>query len=99
GEIERELNAGYRPDGIVLTADMITEETLGRVLELGIAVNTGSVDMLCQIGARGTGHPVGLRISPGIGHGHSQKTNTGGENSKRGIWFADVGEALAKISD
>lgn len=33
-----------------------------------------------------------------FGHGHSQKTNTGGENSKHGIWFADLGEALAEIS-
>ena len=46
GEIERALKAGYRPDEIVFTADMITEETLDRVLELGIAVNTASVDML-----------------------------------------------------
>ncbi|WP_274371405.1 diaminopimelate decarboxylase [Morganella morganii] len=98
GEIERALKAGYRPDEIVFTADMITEETLGRVLELGIAVNTGSVDMLRQIGARRPGHPVWLRINPGFGHGHSQKTNTGGENSKHGIWFADLREALAEIS-
>lgn len=98
GEIERALKAGYRPDEIVFTADMITEETLDRVLELGIAVNTGSVDMLRQIGARRPGHPVWLRINPGFGHGHSQKTNTGGENSKHGIWFADLGEALAEIS-
>ena len=98
GEIERALKAGYRPDEIVFTADMITEETLDRVLELGIAVNTGSVDMLRQIGARRPGHPVWLRINPGFGHGHSQKTNTGGENSKHGIWFTDLGEALAEIS-
>lgn len=97
GEIERALKAGYRPDEIVFTADMITEETLDRVLELGIAVNTGSVDMLRQIGARRPGHPVWLRINPGFGHGHSQKTNTGGENSKHGIWFSDLGEALAEI--
>ena len=32
GEIERALKAGYRPDEIVFTADMITEETLDRVL-------------------------------------------------------------------
>ncbi|MDK7226115.1 diaminopimelate decarboxylase, partial [Proteus mirabilis] len=34
----------------------------------------------------------------GFGHGHSQKTNTGGENSKHGIWYEDVPEALAVIN-
>ncbi len=40
------------------------------------------------------GHRVWLRINPGFGHGHSQKTNTGGENSKHGIWYADMPAAL-----
>lgn len=38
-----------------------------------------------------------LRINPGFGHGHSQKTNTGGENSKHGIWYADLPQAVEKI--
>ena len=29
---------------------------------------------------------ITLRINPGFGHGHSQKTNTGGKQSKHGIW-------------
>jgi diaminopimelate decarboxylase len=40
---------------------------------------------------------VWLRINPGFGHGHSRKTNTGGESSKHGIWHTDVGVALAAI--
>jgi diaminopimelate decarboxylase len=40
---------------------------------------------------------VWLRINPGFGHGHSQKTNTGGENSKHGIWYADLPQAVEKI--
>ncbi|MFP6750505.1 MAG: diaminopimelate decarboxylase, partial [Pirellulaceae bacterium] len=35
-----------------------------------------------------------LRINPGFGHGHSQKTNTGGEQSKHGIWHEQVEECL-----
>ena len=44
-----------------------------------------------------SGHPVWLRINPGFGHGHSNKTNTGGEHSKHGIWHGDLAEALAVI--
>jgi len=40
---------------------------------------------------------VWLRINPGFGHGHSNKTNTGGEHSKHGIWHTDVPAALAEI--
>jgi len=101
GEIERALAAGYDPksdsDAIVFTADLIDEATLARVHELRIPVNAGSVDMLEQLGQVSPGHRVWLRVNPGFGHGHSQKTNTGGENSKHGIWYTDLPAALEVI--
>ncbi|MFV0569181.1 MAG: diaminopimelate decarboxylase [Citrobacter portucalensis] len=99
GEIERALAAGFVPgkDEIVFTADMIDEATLARVHELRIPVNAGSVDMLEQLGLVSPGHRVWLRVNPGFGHGHSQKTNTGGENSKHGIWYSDLPAALEVI--
>ena len=99
GEIERALAAGYDPqtcpDDIVFTADVIDAATLARVSELHIPVNAGSVDMLTQLGQVSPGHRIWLRVNPGFGHGHSQKTNTGGENSKHGIWHSDLPAALA----
>lgn len=101
GEIERALMAGYQAGGteseIVFTADVIDEATLKRVSELRVPVNAGSVDMLHQLGQVSPGHPVWLRINPGFGHGHSEKVNTGGENSKHGVWYADLAEALECI--
>lgn len=101
GEIERALAAGYtpleNPDDIVFTADMIDEATLALVAQQRIPVNAGSVDMLQQLGEVSPGHRVWLRVNPGFGHGHSQKTNTGGENSKHGIWHADMPQALEVI--
>ncbi|HHR6319520.1 TPA: diaminopimelate decarboxylase [Providencia alcalifaciens] len=101
GEIERALVAGFQPgrekSEIVFTADVLDPATLLKVTELDIPVNVGSIDMLQQIGEHKADHPVWLRINPGFGHGHSQKTNTGGENSKHGIWHQDLPEALAKI--
>ncbi len=104
GEIERALIAGYAPDEtaqhapIVFTADLLDHATLQRVVELKIPVNCGSCDMLEQLGASGLAHPVWLRINPGFGHGHSHKTNTGGEQSKHGIWHADFDKALEIIA-
>jgi len=101
GEIERALAAGYdphtHPDDVVFTADVIDAPTLDRVRGLRIPVNAGSVDMLEQLGEVSPGHRVWLRVNPGFGHGHSQKTNTGGENSKHGIWHSDLPAALAAI--
>ncbi|WP_350304620.1 diaminopimelate decarboxylase [Photorhabdus viridis] len=101
GEIERALRAGFCPGQemaeIVFTADLIDVPTLKQVTELDIPVNAGSIDMLEQIGQCKKGHPVWLRINPGFGHGHSQKTNTGGENSKHGIWYQDLPLAIEKI--
>lgn len=99
GEIERALQAGFEPGGeeIVFTADLFDQATLMRVCELKIPVNAGSIDMLEQLGQVSAGHRVWLRVNPGFGHGHSQKTNTGGENSKHGIWYGDLPQALAKI--
>jgi diaminopimelate decarboxylase len=101
GEIERGLRAGYtgrgEPAGLVYTADLIDEATLDRVVEHDIPVNAGSADVLEQLGRRQSGHRVWLRVNPGFGHGHSRKTNTGGEWSKHGIWHAYLDEALRHV--
>jgi len=103
GEIERALAAGFKPGlhnghaEIVFTADLLDRPTLARVAELGVPVNCGSIDMLDQLGAVSPGHPVWLRINPGFGHGHSNKTNTGGEHSKHGIWHTELPQALDKV--
>ena len=104
GEIQRALAAGFTaaPDaqgasGIVFTADLFDHATLDTVVDHQIPVNAGSIDMLGQLGLRSPGHRVWLRINPGFGHGHSNKTNTGGEHSKHGIWMTELPAALAAV--
>ena len=101
GEIERALLVGYtgqgEPADLVLTADLLDEATLQLIIDRDIPMNAGSADMLRQLGQRKTGHRVWIRINPGFGHGHSRKTNTGGESSKHGIWHEDLAEALAVV--
>lgn len=101
GELERALAAGYTVGGpeepVVFTADLLDRPTLRRVVELGVPVNAGSPQMLDQVGRAAPGHPVWIRINPGFGHGHSRKTNTGGEHSKHGIWHEHLAESLALV--
>src|SRR5262249_9039775 len=98
GEIRRAMAAGYSPHGdpppIVYTADVFERESLELVVKHGIHVNCGSPDMIDQLGQVAPGRNLTLRLNPGFGHGHSQKTNTGGEQSKHGIWHEHLQECL-----
>ncbi len=103
GELKRALAVGYRgdsdPAGVVYTADVLSDDVLGLVIEHRIPVNAGSTDMLKQLGRCSPGHRVWLRVNPGFGHGHSRKTNTGGEWSKHGVWHEYAHEALECIAE
>jgi diaminopimelate decarboxylase len=91
------LVAGHHP-AIVYTADVFDRESLAVVVEHDLPVNCGSPDMIDQYGERcralGRVRGVTLRVNPGFGHGHSQKTNTGGEGSKHGVWHGDVADCV-----
>ncbi len=103
GEIHRALLAGYKPSGgahppIVYTADIFDRESLAAVIVHDLPVNCGSPDMISQYGERCPGRGITLRINPGFGHGHSQKTNTGGQQSKHGIWHTQLDECKQRAA-
>jgi len=103
GEIQRALAAGFKagfddPPQIVYTADIFDRETLDLVAEKQIPVNCGSPDMIDQYGERCPGRGITLRINPGFGHGHSQKTNTGGQQSKHGIWHTQLADCVERAT-
>ncbi len=101
-EIRRALAAGYvlvgDPPPIVYTADIFDRDALDLCVERNVHVNCGSPDMIEQLGGRAPGRSITLRINPGFGHGHSRKTNTGGKQSKHGIWHAQIAECLDRAS-
>ncbi len=104
GEVHRALAAGWRPGQsmhppeIVYTADIFDRQSLELVLEHDIHVNCGSPDMIDQYGERAPGRAITLRVNPGFGHGHSQKTNTGGTHSKHGIWHEQLEDVIERAA-
>jgi diaminopimelate decarboxylase len=70
------------------------------VIEHDIHVNCGSPEMIDQYGERRdrAGGGITLRINPGFGHGHSQKVNTGGAQSKHGIWHAQIEDCIERAA-
>jgi diaminopimelate decarboxylase len=114
GEIHRAIAAGFKPGQelhppeIVFTADLFDREALDFVVQHDLHVNCGSLDMIDQYGKRmraeragpspAPSKPITLRINPGFGHGHSQKTNTGGSHSKHGIWHEQLADCVARAA-
>jgi diaminopimelate decarboxylase len=107
GEIHRALAAGFpatgEPAPIVYTADLFDRDALAMIAEHRIPVNCGSPDMIEQYAAlraahRGLAREITLRVNPGFGHGHSRKTNTGGEHSKHGIWHEELSACIARAA-
>ena len=97
-EIRRAQAAGYSTQGspppIVYTADIFDSEAIELCVENEVHVNCGSPEMIDQFGSRAPGREITLRINPGFGHGHSQKTNTGGKQSKHGIWHDQLADCV-----
>lgn len=104
GEVTRAMAAGYKPGQahhpteIDYTADIFDREAMEIVVKHDIHVNCGSPDMISQYGERMPGRGITLRINPGFGHGHSQKVNTGGAQSKHGIWHEQLEECLERAT-
>lgn len=100
GEVHRAQLAGFETTGdphpIVYTADLFDRSTIQCLTELPIHVNAGSPEMITQLGDFRPNAEVTLRINPGFGHGHSQKTNTGGDTSKHGIWHDQIDQCMER---
>src|SRR3954468_8570043 len=97
------------PPEMVYTADIFDREAIELVVKHDIHVNCGSPDMIDQYGearARAGMGPakdgslpgITLRINPGFGHGHSQKVNTGGSQSKHGIWHEQLEDCIERAT-
>lgn len=106
GEILRALKAGYVGDKgragiseIQYTADLFDEESVELIREQCIAVNVGSSDMIEALAQISPESKLTIRINPGFGHGHSEKTNTGGPLSKHGVWYEELPAVLKRIKE
>ena len=102
GEIVRALKAGFvggcdkkqKAPQIVYTADILDRDALELVKKYDIPVNVGSPDMIQQLADAGVKTELTLRVNPGFGHGHSRKTNTGGDLSKHGVWHEQIKDCV-----
>src|SRR5262245_21530001 len=99
GEVERALAAGFAPEEIVFTSDLLDRAALECLARRRVRVNAGSIDMLDQLAVLESTHEVTLRVNPGFGAGHARGVTTGVSHSKHGIWHGELEAALARARD
>lgn len=95
-EVEKALAAGFAPNQILLTSQQLAPN-LDELLHLGIQFNATSLRQLEEYGKIAPNTQVTVRLNPGIGSGHSAKTNVGGITSSFGIWHEYIPEIQALV--
>ncbi len=93
-EAERALRAGICPEHIQITAQELPWN-LKDLVGQGCLFNACSLRQLECYGQMFPGTEVSIRVNPGLGSGHSNRTNVGGPSSSFGIWHEYLGQALA----
>jgi len=93
-EAERALRSGVPAAHVQITAQE-TPANLRALIERGVLFNACSIAQIHAYGALFPGRSLSIRINPGLGSGHSNRTNVGGPSSSFGIWHEHLAEALA----
>ncbi|MBI2422872.1 MAG: diaminopimelate decarboxylase [Candidatus Hydrogenedentes bacterium] len=97
-EAERALRAGIPADRIQITAQELPKN-LQELVSKGVLFNACSLNQLRAYGAIFPGAEVSVRINPGLGSGHSNRTNVGGPSSSFGIWHELLPEVRALATE
>ncbi len=93
-EADRAMLAGIAPDHIQVTAQELPEN-LEALIARGVRFNACSLHQLEVYGRLFPGTEISVRINPGLGSGHSNRTNVGGPSASFGIWHEHREEILS----
>lgn len=98
-EAQELLDLGVAGHKISLSSQQ-PAHNLADLLAAGVSYIATSLRQLqLFIEAEGRGETVGLRVNPGLGAGHNNRTTTGGANSSFGLWNAYLPDALALAAE
>lgn len=92
-EAERIMRAGIPAAAISLSSQELPAN-FADLVSHGVDFNACSLHQLDSYGRRFPGTGVGLRVNPGMGSGHSSRTNVGGPASSFGVWHERMPEVL-----
>jgi diaminopimelate decarboxylase len=107
GELHLALEAGFRPERIVLHGNAKSDAELRMALRHRVAAivvdNFDEIERLQRLVAEGAladregGQPVLVRVTPDVRGDTHEKISTGQADSKFGFAMAEAGEAIARL--
>ena len=97
-EALRAMRAGVPAKEIQITAQQLPDN-LQDLISQGVLYNACSLHQLASYGRLFPGKEVSVRINPGLGSGHSNRTNVGGPSSSFGIWHEYLQQVLATAAE
>ena len=92
-EAHRAMRAGVPAQHIQITAQELPADLVDLV-EQGVLLNACSLHQLRQYGQHFGGGEVCVRLNPGLGSGHSRRTNVGGPSASFGIWHEYIDQVF-----
>lgn len=90
-EVRRALHFGFEPKEIMLTSQEFPKE-FKELISLGVKFNACSLKQLEAFGREFPGGSLSIRFNPGLGSGHTKKTDVGGVTSSFGVWHEKLPE-------
>ena len=84
-EVHLGLMAGFEPENIVYTPNMVSREEVEEAIKLGVKINIDNIGTLEYIGHKYERHPLCIRINPHIMAGGNENISVGHIDSKFGI--------------
>lgn len=91
-EARRAIAAGIAPEKVQLTAQLLGDG-FDELARQGVRLTACSKRQVERIGRALPGHEIGVRVNPGEGSGHSNRTNVAGRGASFGIWHESIEEA------
>jgi diaminopimelate decarboxylase len=89
-EVKRAVAAGVVPDHIMLTGqEVLPAEAVRELVEMGTIFCSTSLAQLrifCDL-FKNSEQTVSVRLNPGLGSGHNNRTSTAGPAASFGIWY------------
>jgi len=96
GEVMTCIKAGFPRSRILYTGTCVSTPELKAVADLGVMINIDSRSELERLAKIDTKIPISVRVTPGVGLGHSAKVITGSKGSKFGIPIDNVMETYRR---
>ena len=93
-EAQRAIRAGVPAAHLQLTAQQLAADLVELVAQ-GVRFNACSLHQFRTFGQLCPGGELGIRVNPGLGSGHNNRTNVGGPSSSFGIWYEYLDQILA----